>query len=103
MKYLSVFLLSTGYGECLLDEPSGRTYNLPNQLPGQLYNANRQCELMFGPGSQVCPFMVRHLNKLQQWTPNVSVTPEVSDHPVSERSQNRVALCVGLSSFCEAV
>lgn len=65
--YLYVFfLLSTGYGECLLDEPSGRTYNLPNQLPGQLYNANRQCELMFGPGSQVCPFMVRHLNLLRQ-------------------------------------
>ncbi|XP_073798559.1 A disintegrin and metalloproteinase with thrombospondin motifs 20 isoform X1 [Danio rerio] len=55
-KYITEFL-DTGYGECLLDEPSGRTYNLPNQLPGQLYNANRQCELMFGPGSQVCPFM----------------------------------------------
>ncbi|ROL48379.1 A disintegrin and metalloproteinase with thrombospondin motifs 20 [Anabarilius grahami] len=55
-KYVTDFL-DTGYGECLLDEPSGRTYNLPNQLPGQLYNANRQCELMFGPGSQVCPFM----------------------------------------------
>ncbi|KAL1248040.1 hypothetical protein QQF64_023416, partial [Cirrhinus molitorella] len=55
-KYITDFL-DTGYGECLLDEPSGRTYNLPNQLPGQIYNANRQCELMFGPGSQVCPFM----------------------------------------------
>ncbi|XP_073687371.1 A disintegrin and metalloproteinase with thrombospondin motifs 20 [Garra rufa] len=55
-KYITDFL-DTGYGECLLDEPSGRTYNLPNQLPGQLYNANRQCELMFGPGSHVCPFM----------------------------------------------
>ncbi|XP_051546241.1 A disintegrin and metalloproteinase with thrombospondin motifs 20-like [Myxocyprinus asiaticus] len=55
-KYITEFL-DTGYGECLLDEPSGRAFNLPNQLPGQLYNANRQCELMFGPGSQVCPFM----------------------------------------------
>ncbi|XP_043084392.1 A disintegrin and metalloproteinase with thrombospondin motifs 20 [Puntigrus tetrazona] len=55
-KYITDFL-DTGYGECLLDEPSGTTYNLPNQLPGQLYNANRQCELMFGLGSQVCPFM----------------------------------------------
>uniref|UniRef100_A0A671MNY0 A disintegrin and metalloproteinase with thrombospondin motifs 20-like n=1 Tax=Sinocyclocheilus anshuiensis TaxID=1608454 RepID=A0A671MNY0_9TELE len=55
-KYITDFL-DTGYGECLLDEPLGRMYNLPNQLPGQLYNANRQCELMFGPGSQVCPFM----------------------------------------------
>uniref|UniRef100_A0A3B1IPV9 ADAM metallopeptidase with thrombospondin type 1 motif 20 n=1 Tax=Astyanax mexicanus TaxID=7994 RepID=A0A3B1IPV9_ASTMX len=47
----------TGYGECLLDEPVGKTYDLPVKLPGQLYNVNRQCELMFGPGSQVCPFM----------------------------------------------
>ncbi|XP_057185517.1 A disintegrin and metalloproteinase with thrombospondin motifs 20 isoform X2 [Triplophysa rosa] len=55
-KHITDFL-DTGYGECLLDEPPGRTYNLPAQLPGQLYDANRQCELMFGPGSQVCPFM----------------------------------------------
>ncbi|XP_072528272.1 A disintegrin and metalloproteinase with thrombospondin motifs 20 isoform X2 [Salminus brasiliensis] len=55
-KYITEFL-DTGYGECLLDEPVGRTYDLPVKLPGQLYNANRQCELMFGPGSQVCPFM----------------------------------------------
>ena len=49
---------STGYGECLLDEPTARMYEMPTLLPGQLYNANRQCELMFGPGSQVCPYMV---------------------------------------------
>ncbi|KAK0137250.1 A disintegrin and metalloproteinase with thrombospondin motifs 9 [Merluccius polli] len=47
----------TGYGECLLDEPTARMYEMPTLLPGQLYNANRQCELMFGPGSQVCPYM----------------------------------------------
>uniref|UniRef100_A0A3Q4N4G3 ADAM metallopeptidase with thrombospondin type 1 motif 20 n=1 Tax=Neolamprologus brichardi TaxID=32507 RepID=A0A3Q4N4G3_NEOBR len=51
----------TGYGECLLDEPVGRTYDMPTLLPGQLYNANRQCELMFGPGSQICPYLVRCL------------------------------------------
>ncbi|XP_062858960.1 A disintegrin and metalloproteinase with thrombospondin motifs 20-like [Trichomycterus rosablanca] len=55
-KYITEFL-DTGYGECLLDEPVVRSYVLPVKLPGQLYNANRQCELMFGPGSQVCPFM----------------------------------------------
>uniref|UniRef100_A0AAR2JAB6 Peptidase M12B domain-containing protein n=1 Tax=Pygocentrus nattereri TaxID=42514 RepID=A0AAR2JAB6_PYGNA len=55
-KYITEFL-DTGYGECLMDEPVGRTYDLPVKLPGQLYNANRQCELMFGPGSKVCPFM----------------------------------------------
>uniref|UniRef100_A0AAQ4QK56 ADAM metallopeptidase with thrombospondin type 1 motif 20 n=1 Tax=Gasterosteus aculeatus aculeatus TaxID=481459 RepID=A0AAQ4QK56_GASAC len=55
-KYITEFL-DTGYGECLLDEPGGRTYELPTLLPGQTYNANRQCELMFGPGSQICPYM----------------------------------------------
>lgn len=56
---------STGYGECLLDEPVGRTYELPTLLPGQIYNANRQCELMFGPGSQICPYLVsRHMESL---------------------------------------
>lgn len=49
---------STGYGECLLNEPASRTYPLPSQLPGLLYNVNKQCELIFGPGSQVCPYMV---------------------------------------------
>uniref|UniRef100_A0A669EPM2 ADAM metallopeptidase with thrombospondin type 1 motif 20 n=1 Tax=Oreochromis niloticus TaxID=8128 RepID=A0A669EPM2_ORENI len=56
-KYITDFL-DTGYGECLLDEPVGRTYDMPTLLPGQLYNANRQCELMFGPGSQICPYLV---------------------------------------------
>ncbi|CAL8261026.1 unnamed protein product [Merluccius merluccius] len=55
-KYITEFL-DTGYGECLLDEPTARMYEMPTLLPGQLYNANRQCELMFGPGSQVCPYM----------------------------------------------
>lgn len=49
---------STGYGECLLNEPESRPYPLPPQLPGLLYNVNKQCELIFGPGSQVCPYMV---------------------------------------------
>lgn len=49
---------STGHGECLLDKPSGRTYDLSPQLPGSVYDGNKQCELMFGPGSQVCPYLV---------------------------------------------
>ncbi|XP_056137689.1 LOW QUALITY PROTEIN: A disintegrin and metalloproteinase with thrombospondin motifs 20-like [Lampris incognitus] len=55
-KYITEFL-DTGYGECLLDEPVGRPYELPTLLPGEIYNANQQCELMFGPGSQVCSYM----------------------------------------------
>ncbi|KAE8298082.1 A disintegrin and metalloproteinase with thrombospondin motifs 9 [Larimichthys crocea] len=56
-KYITEFL-DTGYGECLLDEPVSRPYSLSQQLPGRIYNVNKQCELIFGPGTQVCPYMV---------------------------------------------
>lgn len=52
---------STGHGECLLDKPNGRVYDLSSQLPGSVYDVNKQCELMFGPGSQVCPYLVRKI------------------------------------------
>ncbi|KAF7250039.1 A disintegrin and metalloproteinase with thrombospondin motifs 9 [Varanus komodoensis] len=55
-KYITEFL-DTGYGECLLDEPTSRTYTLPQQLPGYIYDVNKQCELIFGPGAKVCPYM----------------------------------------------
>ncbi|KAM8974414.1 A disintegrin and metalloproteinase with thrombospondin motifs 20 [Pelodytes ibericus] len=55
-KYITEFL-DTGYGECLLDKPSGRVYEFSQQLPGALYDVNKQCELMFGIGSQVCPYL----------------------------------------------
>ncbi|XP_036386252.1 A disintegrin and metalloproteinase with thrombospondin motifs 9 [Megalops cyprinoides] len=57
-KYITEFL-DTGYGECLLDEPIPRPYSLPQQLPGRIYNVNKQCELIFGPGTQVCPYMMQ--------------------------------------------
>ncbi|GAB1291091.1 A disintegrin-like and metallopeptidase (reprolysin type) with thrombospondin type 1 motif, 9 [Apodemus speciosus] len=67
-KYITEFL-DTGYGECLLNEPESRTYPLPSQLPGLLYNVNKQCELIFGPGSQVCPYMQMQCRRL--WCNNV--------------------------------
>ncbi|KAB5536845.1 hypothetical protein PHYPO_G00112000 [Pangasianodon hypophthalmus] len=57
-KYITEFL-DTGYGECLLDEPVSRPYPLPQQLPGRTYSVNQQCELIFGPGTQVCPYMMQ--------------------------------------------
>uniref|UniRef100_A0A4W4GDV2 Peptidase M12B domain-containing protein n=1 Tax=Electrophorus electricus TaxID=8005 RepID=A0A4W4GDV2_ELEEL len=57
-KYITEFL-DTGYGECLFDEPLSSQYSLPQQLPGQIYDVNKQCELIFGPGSQVCPYMTQ--------------------------------------------
>lgn len=61
-KHITEFL-DTGHGECLLDKPNGRTYDLSPQLPGSVYDGNRQCELMFGPGSQVCPYL-KHCRRL---------------------------------------
>uniref|UniRef100_A0A3B3V505 ADAM metallopeptidase with thrombospondin type 1 motif 9 n=1 Tax=Poecilia latipinna TaxID=48699 RepID=A0A3B3V505_9TELE len=57
-KYITEFL-DTGYGECLLDEPVSRPYSLLQQLPGRIYSVNRQCELIFGAGTQVCPYMTQ--------------------------------------------
>lgn len=37
---------------------------LPQQLPGLIYDVNKQCELIFGPGSQVCPYMVSEIPQL---------------------------------------
>ncbi|XP_054472137.1 A disintegrin and metalloproteinase with thrombospondin motifs 9-like [Anoplopoma fimbria] len=57
-KYITEFL-DTGYGECLLDEPVSRPYSLSQQLPGRIYSVNKQCELIFGQGTQVCPYMTQ--------------------------------------------
>uniref|UniRef100_A0A3B5RBG7 ADAM metallopeptidase with thrombospondin type 1 motif, 9 n=1 Tax=Xiphophorus maculatus TaxID=8083 RepID=A0A3B5RBG7_XIPMA len=57
-KYITEFL-DTGYGECLLDEPVSGPYSLSKQLPGRIYSVNRQCELIFGAGTQVCPYMTQ--------------------------------------------
>ncbi|XP_044307994.1 A disintegrin and metalloproteinase with thrombospondin motifs 9 isoform X6 [Varanus komodoensis] len=62
-KYITEFL-DTGYGECLLDEPTSRTYTLPQQLPGYIYDVNKQCELIFGPGAKVCPYMQKQCRRL---------------------------------------
>uniref|UniRef100_A0A803U052 ADAM metallopeptidase with thrombospondin type 1 motif 9 n=1 Tax=Anolis carolinensis TaxID=28377 RepID=A0A803U052_ANOCA len=62
-KYITEFL-DTGYGECLLDEPSPRRYPLPQQLPGHIYDVNKQCELIFGPGAKVCPYMQKQCRRL---------------------------------------
>ncbi|KAK6486779.1 A disintegrin and metalloproteinase with thrombospondin motifs 5-like [Huso huso] len=45
-----------GHGECLLDSPR-RPLLGPEELPGQSYDAIRQCKLAFGPEYTVCPGM----------------------------------------------
>ncbi|KAM7063007.1 A disintegrin and metalloproteinase with thrombospondin motifs 9 isoform 4-T4 [Molossus nigricans] len=66
-KYITEFLDGDG-GECLSNQPASRAYTLPSQLPGLLYNVDKQCELIFGQGSQVCPYMQMQCQRL--WCSN---------------------------------
>lgn len=52
----SVFFspFSSFSGECLLDKPH-KPIQLPSDLPGTLYDANRQCQFTFGDESKHCP------------------------------------------------
>ncbi|XP_072027188.1 A disintegrin and metalloproteinase with thrombospondin motifs 9-like isoform X2 [Amphiura filiformis] len=47
--------LDMDYGQCLLDKPSD-SQPLPTYLPGEVYNVSKQCELVFGGGSTICPY-----------------------------------------------
>lgn len=51
---LTFFFLATA--ECLLDSPRQPLLG-PEELPGQSYDAVRQCRLAFGPEYTVCPGM----------------------------------------------
>lgn len=45
----------------MLDEPRHdmiKTSSSSNMLAGEKFSANEQCELVFGPGSPICPYMV---------------------------------------------
>ncbi|XP_075450046.1 A disintegrin and metalloproteinase with thrombospondin motifs 1 [Ascaphus truei] len=46
--------LDNGHGECLLDKPH-RPIQLPSDLPGTVYDANKQCQFTFGDESRHCP------------------------------------------------
>uniref|UniRef100_H3AYS6 A disintegrin and metalloproteinase with thrombospondin motifs 5 n=2 Tax=Latimeria chalumnae TaxID=7897 RepID=H3AYS6_LATCH len=48
--------LDDGHGDCLLDQPTRQILG-PEELPGQSYDAIRQCKLAFGPQYTVCPGM----------------------------------------------
>ncbi|KAM3677653.1 A disintegrin and metalloproteinase with thrombospondin motifs 1 [Ammospiza maritima maritima] len=52
--YMITTFLDNGHGECLLDKPH-RPIQLPSDLPGTLYDANRQCQFTFGDESKHCP------------------------------------------------
>ncbi|KAK0098756.1 hypothetical protein PV326_004035 [Microctonus aethiopoides] len=54
--YVTEFL-EAGYANCLLDEPRDMIRSDVGRLPGQDYSQDKQCELVFGPGSKICPQM----------------------------------------------
>uniref|UniRef100_A0A665W306 ADAM metallopeptidase with thrombospondin type 1 motif, 18 n=1 Tax=Echeneis naucrates TaxID=173247 RepID=A0A665W306_ECHNA len=53
-QYLSRFL-GTAQASCLVDEPRQiGQYKYPEQLPGQLYDADTQCKWQFGSKAELC-------------------------------------------------
>lgn len=53
------FISRAGNGNCLLDRPDNTMVREnPRRLPGEDYSVNKQCELVFGKGSEVCAHMV---------------------------------------------
>ncbi|XP_008589582.1 PREDICTED: A disintegrin and metalloproteinase with thrombospondin motifs 1 [Galeopterus variegatus] len=52
--YMITSFLDNGHGECLMDKPQN-PIQLPSDLPGTLYDANRQCQFTFGEESKHCP------------------------------------------------
>ncbi|XP_077616325.1 A disintegrin and metalloproteinase with thrombospondin motifs 1 [Crocuta crocuta] len=51
--YMITSFLDNGHGECLLDKPQS-PLQLPSDLPGTLYDADRQCQFTFGEESKHC-------------------------------------------------
>ncbi|XP_045357526.1 A disintegrin and metalloproteinase with thrombospondin motifs 1 [Leopardus geoffroyi] len=51
--YMITSFLDNGHGECLMDKPQS-PLQLPSDLPGTLYDANRQCQFTFGEESKHC-------------------------------------------------
>ena len=56
------FILRDGLAECLRNPANVETWNqlvMHYEHPGWLYGADRQCEFIFGPGYQLCPYTVK--------------------------------------------
>ena len=52
---------SSGSAECLLDRPGRRRERAEKDDPGEIYKIDKQCELMFGRGFKICPYMVNQI------------------------------------------
>lgn len=50
--------LELGYGSCLENKPNEKNQSkYHGTLPGEMYSVDRQCQLIFGEESRVCPYM----------------------------------------------
>lgn len=51
---------STNRAFCLMNHPKNDlvSQNVPKRLPGETFDQDRQCELVYGRGSKICSFMV---------------------------------------------
>ncbi|XP_071745117.1 A disintegrin and metalloproteinase with thrombospondin motifs 9 isoform X2 [Lepeophtheirus salmonis] len=59
--YITRFL-DANYGHCLLNKPKrnflhSNLNQITKLLPGQHFDENKQCEFVFGPGSEICSYM----------------------------------------------
>ncbi|XP_078339581.1 A disintegrin and metalloproteinase with thrombospondin motifs 9-like isoform X1 [Crassostrea virginica] len=49
--------IDSGSAECLLDRPGRPRERAEKDDPGEIYKIDKQCELMFGRGFKICPYM----------------------------------------------
>ncbi|CAK8698557.1 unnamed protein product [Clavelina lepadiformis] len=52
-RYITSFL-DNGNGQCLLDAPPQRVFQLPTEEAGEVFDANDQCGFVYGKGVQQC-------------------------------------------------
>ncbi|CAL1267123.1 unnamed protein product [Larinioides sclopetarius] len=59
-RHFITTFLDAGYGHCLLSKSKKDlliSYEHADKSAGELYDMDYQCELVFGKGSRICPFM----------------------------------------------
>ncbi|GFU37857.1 a disintegrin and metalloproteinase with thrombospondin motifs 9 [Nephila pilipes] len=59
-RHFITTFLDAGYGHCLLSKSKMdllSSYEHAEKAAGELYDMDYQCELVFGKGSRICPFM----------------------------------------------
>lgn len=71
------------------------------RLPGEDYSENKQCELVFGQGSRICPHMVSD-GKSKLFTALREIFGPCKESSLAE-IRNFVALSTNRSSFFQSI